>query len=125
MRSGAWSHSARPLLPGLGRLRREFRHAHAFACCLSRIDPRLEIGWREVGKCQQQIAEIAFRIDTDGRHAVDGGFFEQREAQPGLAAAGHAHADRVSGQVPGIVENQLVLELAGGRVEFTTQVERA
>ncbi len=54
---------------------------------------------REIGERQQQVAEVALGVDDEGRDAVDRGLLEQRDAQAGLAAAGHADADRVRGQV--------------------------
>ena len=46
----------------------------------------------EIGKGQQQVAEVALGVDRDRGDAVDRRFLEQRDAQAGLAAAGHADA---------------------------------
>ena len=91
------------LAPGLGGLRGERVRCHAFACGFARIDPRREVFGAQLRKGQQQIAEVAFGVDGDSRHAIDRGFFEQRQAQTGLPAAGHADADRVRGQVARVI----------------------
>ena len=57
----------------------------------------------QLGKGEQQVAEVALGIDGDDRDAVDGGFFEQRQAEARLAAAGHADAHGVGGEVLGVV----------------------
>ena len=86
----------------------------------------LKVRRREIRKREQQIAEIALRVDADGRDAVDGGFFEQREAQARLAAAGHAHADRVRGEVLRVVEDQVVERRALARgIELAPEIENA
>ena len=69
------------VLPGFGGLGREVGDAHALARGVARVDPRLEVRGREIRKREHQVAEIALGIDADRGHAVDGGFFEQREAQ--------------------------------------------
>jgi hypothetical protein len=92
---------------------------------VARVDPRLEIRGRQVRKSQQQIAEIALGVDADGRHAIDGGLFEQRKAQARLARARHPHAHGVRGQVLRVVQDQVVLERVRGWIVFTTQVEHA
>ncbi len=63
---------------------------------------------RQVGELQQQIREVALGVDHHCRHAVDGGLFEQRDRQAGLARAGHADDDAVRGQVAGVVHDELV-----------------
>src|SRR6185436_1331482 len=73
------------LLPALGRLRRQVADTQALALCLTRVDPWLEIGRRELREGEHQVAEVALRIDADRRYSIDGGFFEQRQAQPRLA----------------------------------------
>jgi hypothetical protein len=55
-----------------------------------------------------QVAEIALRIDRERGNAVDRGFFEQREAEARLAAAGHADADRVRRQILRVVEQRRI-----------------
>ncbi|NIT99340.1 MAG: hypothetical protein GWM91_29805, partial [Actinobacteria bacterium] len=50
------------------------------------VDPRPEVGRLERRKRQQQVAEIALRIDGDHRDAVDRGFLDQADAETGLPA---------------------------------------
>ena len=125
MRSGAWSHSARPF----------FQVSAVVAAYCAALSPlraaspasthgSKSVG-REIRKRQQQVAEIALRVDADGRDAVDRRFLEQREAQPGLAAAGHADAHRVCGQVLRVIEHQIVPECIRLRIELAPQVEDA
>ena len=89
------------------------------------VDPRPEVFRLEPGEREQQVGEIALGIDDDGRDAVDGRFLDQRQAQAGLAAAGHADADRVGDQVLRVVEDQAVLRLLLLPVIGPAQVEDA
>ena len=50
---------------------------------------------------------------------------KQREAEAGLAAAGHADADGVGGEVGAVVEQRLVGRLPRGEVVPAAEVERA
>ena len=108
---------------GLGRRSSSARRLLRAASAGS-IQGRKSAGAR-FGKRQQQVAQVALGIDGDRRDAVDGRFFEQREAQARLAAAGHADADGVRGQILRVVQQQLVAQLLRRRVEFTAQVEDA
>ena len=125
MRSGVWPHSRQSLLPVLGRLRRVLLDAQALALRFARIDPRQELGRFQVRKRQQQVAEVALGIDADRRDAVDAGLFEQRQAQAGLAAAGHADADGVRGEIARVVEQQVLGRRARRRVVFPPEIEHA
>ena len=49
------------------------------------IHPGFEIGRGQVGEMQQQVGEVALGVDHDGRDILQGGFFEQTDAQAGLA----------------------------------------
>ena len=101
-----------PLLP-LRRLRRGVgRNVESLAPRLLLLHPGLELGGREVGKGQQQVGEIPLGIDHQRRHAVDRRLFEERDAEPGLAAPGHAEADGVGHEVARIVEQRLLADLA-------------
>jgi hypothetical protein len=91
----------------------------------TRIDPRCEVLRAQFRKSQQQVAQVALRIDGDGRHAVDGCLLQQRQAQAGLAAAGHADADRMRGEVARVVQQRLRMVHAALGVELTAQVEHA
>ena len=57
---------------------------------------------------QQQVAQVALGIDDNRRDAVQGGLFEQADAQSGLARAGHAGHHPVGGQVSRVIQQQLV-----------------
>jgi len=86
--------------------------------------PRAKVIGLQVREREQQVADVAFRVDRDRWHAVDGGLLEQRQAQAGLAAAGHADAHGVRGQVARVVE-QFGAELLRGRVVLAAEVEDA
>src|SRR4030095_5216283 len=58
------------------------------------------------GEGEEEIAQIALGIDHQRGNAVDRGLLEERQAEAGLAAARHAHADRVGDEIFRIVEEQ-------------------
>ena len=72
------------------------------------VDPRREVLGGQIGKRQQQIADVTLGIDDEGGNAVDRGFFDERQTQAGLAAAGHADAHRVRDQILGVVQQEIV-----------------
>ena len=86
-------------------------------------------GWNsaaaEAGKGQHQVRDVALRVDHDRRDAVERGLLEERDAEPRLAAAGHADADRVRRQVPRVVHQRLGGERVLGGVVAAAEVERA
>ena len=61
------------------------------------------------GNVSSRLRQIAFGIDDDRGDAVDGGFFEKRDAETGLATAGHADADSVRDEIFRVVEQQIVV----------------
>jgi len=91
--------------------------------CLIRINPRLEILGRKLWECQEEIAEIAFGIDRDGRDTVDCRLLEQGNAESRLAAAGHADTDCVRRQILRIVQHGAVGGPALRKVVFATKVK--
>ena len=100
------------LLPARGLLRREGVDVDAGTCGGARVDPGREVGGRQVGEGQQEVAEIALGVDQDRRHAVDRRLLQEVDAQAGLAAARHADADGVRDEVRGVVEHELLARLA-------------
>ena len=90
--------------PGWRRTRRATSAARAAS--LSSIHGRKSLGC-ELRKREQQIAEVALGIDRDRRDAVERRLFQQRQAEPRLAAAGHADADGVRREVLAVVEQRL------------------
>ena len=89
---------------------------------LALVDPGPEVGGAQVREGQQEIREVALRVDRDRRHAVERRLLDQVDAEAGLAAPGHAHADRVRDQVLGVVEERLggtrLLRQVVGRAEI-------
>ena len=92
---------------------------------LLRIDPRAEIGRRERGKSQGEVAEIAFRVDRDDGDVIDQRFFDEPDAETGLAATGHADDHGMRGEILGVVQHVVVLTRAGGKVVAFAEIQRA
>lgn len=109
--------------PELGLLGGEVVGGDAFALGVLFVDPGAEVRGLEIREREEEIGEVAFGIDDDGGNAVDGGLFQQGEAEAGLAAAGHADADGVGDKVAGIVKERDVLSGFGGGVVGATEVE--
>ncbi len=112
------------LAPGRCGCRRELVDALALARGFAGVDPGLEVFRPQLRKGQCEVGDVAFRVDDDGGNAVDRGLLEQRHAEAGLAAAGHADADRMRRQVARVVQ-QFVAELLRGRVVLPAEVEDA
>ncbi len=89
------------------------------------VDPGPKLTRRQLRERQEQVAEVALRVDGNHRHAVDGGLFDERQAEPGLAAAGHPDADGVRDEVARIVEHRLVERAAGRHVVPASEIEEA
>ena len=87
--------------------------------------PREEILAAQLGKAQEKVAEVSLGVDRDHRDAVDRRLFQQRHAQPRLAAAGHPHADRVRRQMLRLVKHGLRTDLALLQVVFLAEIELA
>ncbi len=120
------------LAPGLEALlpRRRFLlgervDGDALARGLVGVDPRLEVARRQVRERQEQVAEIALRVDGQHRHAVHRRFLDQRQAEAGLAAPGHADDHRVGDQVLRVVEDRLGAQRVRRQVERLPEVEDA
>ena len=96
----------------------------AFAPRIIDVDPRLEISGTQFGKLEQQVGQITLGINQNRRHAVERRLFQQAEAEPGLATAGHAHADGVGGQVAGIIVDGDLAALAAIQIILSAEVER-
>src|SRR5204863_8197932 len=88
------------------------------------VDPRTEVLGCQARERQEEVRQVPLGIDGNRRDAVDGGFLDERQAQPGLAAAGHADAKSVGDQVPGVVEDRLA-ERAALRIALPAEVEDA
>ena len=89
------------------------------------VDPRLEINGLHLRKLQQQVDHVALGVDQNGGDFVQRGLFEQANAEPRLAAARHADADGVGGEVARVVVDGLVAALAGGEIVARAEVEGA
>ena len=108
--------------PLLRFLRAEFLRGHAGFARILLADPRGEIASSHLRECQEQVSQVAFRVDNERGDAVHGGLLEKRDAQPRLAAAGHADAHTVRGQVARVVEQEVVRRFAIG-ADFAAEVK--
>ena len=76
-----------------------------------------------VGELQHEVAEITFRVNQDGRDAVNRSLFQQGQSKSGLAAASHADHHRMRGQIFGIIEQQAVAHFARHGLNLLAQVK--
>jgi hypothetical protein len=107
----------------LGRGERLAREPLPFG--LLRADVRQEVAGREVGEGEQQVREVALRIDHQRRDAVERRLFEEHDAEAGLAAPGHADDRGVGHEVAHVVEERLSGGRQGRRVQRPAEVEPA
>ena len=89
--------------PAFGCRRRKLLDAFVFAACVVYIDPGLKISRLHLWKLQQQVSDVPFGVDQQGGHLVQGSLFEQSEAEPGLATAGHPNTDGMRHQIARVV----------------------
>ncbi len=108
--------------PGTGYLLGILIGAQPFAPGIIQIDPGAKLCGGQFGEGQKQIGHIALGVNDNGRDALQGCFLQKVNAQPRLAAAGHAHTDGVGGQVPALVEHRLGEHLTLLRVVAFAQV---
>ena len=107
--------------PALRRSRRARRRPCARVVL---VDPGPEVLRAQRREGEQQVAEVALGIDHDRRARRRSRPPRcSAEAQPGLAAAGHADADGVRRQVLRVVEDVAVLQRLGLDVVRLAEVE--
>ena len=87
------------------------------------VDPGLEVCGGEVGEVEEGVGDVAFGVNHQRGDTLQGGFFEQADAQPGFAGAGHADDDGVGGEVGGVVEEGFARGFGEGGVVAATEVE--
>ena len=118
IRSGGWPQSASPFFQVAAVLLGELLGSHALARGIGRNPPTARNPTARAAGTPAAGCRDRPWVDADGRDAVDGGFLQQRQAQAGLAAAGHADADGVGRQVLRVVEHQVVAERCRRRARF-------
>ncbi len=122
MRAPSWPQSASPFCQSSAVARAcSSALRPARAASVSSIQGRKSPG-ASAGKVSSRFPRSPFGSIAIAGHAVDGGLFEQAHAQAGLAAAGHAEADRVGGEVLGVHQQRLGADAAVG-LEQASQVE--
>ena len=114
----------RGLPPDLGLRCRRFVGDCLF-CAPRPRRPTAEVLGRQFREGQQQVGEVALRVNDDRRDAVDRGLLEQREAQAGLSAAGHADADGVGDKVLRVVQERSRAVFMSGRTRGRGRTRRA
>ena len=110
------------LLPGGRDLRRGGVNVLALPTRRLGVDPGGERGRIEALEEQEQVAEVALRVDGDDRYALLQGLFDERDGEARLARAGHADDQAVREQV-GRIEVQPGSEGTGAGVDFLAQVQ--
>ena len=111
------------LAPEIGTVLRVGLRVHALASRLALVDPGLQVGRAQLGEGEQEVPEVALRVEDERRHTVQRGLLQQRDAEAGLAAAGHADADGVGGQVLRVVQVGLGRDRRRRRVPAPTEIE--
>ena len=91
--------------------------------CIFGVDPGQEILAAQLREGEEQVTQVAFGVNQDGRDAINGRLFDQADAQAGLARTGHPHTNGVGYQVFGIVEDEAILHRFFRQVILTTQIE--
>ena len=111
--------------PGLGLFLRERVGADALPPRVVLVDPGPEIVGAQLGKGEQEIAEIALGVDQQRGNAVERRLLEEGQAEAGLSAARHAHAYRVGHEILGVVEEEPLAGLPGAEVVGPPEIEDA
>ncbi len=112
------------LLPHLRLLLGELIDGDALLGRLLVAHPRAKVLGAQFGEGEHQVGQVALGVDDDRRDAIDGGFFQQTDAEAGLATPRHAHAHAVSDEVLRVVQEEAAGLLAG-QIVLAAQVERA
>src|SRR3954469_25414461 len=113
------------VLPELRLLRRERIGAEPLLRGVLLVDPWSEVFLPQVREGEHEIREIALRIYRERRDAVERRLLDERDAEPGLSAAGHPHAHRVRDEILRDVEDEAALRRPRLRVVRSTEVERS
>ena len=74
-------------------------------------------------KRQEQIGNVALRINHDRRDTIHRRLFEQSKAKAGLARSGHAQHHTVGHQILRIIKHQTILDLLGLEIVFAPQIK--
>jgi len=85
-------------------------------------DPAGEVLGAERREVQEEVAEVAFRIDRQDRYTGQQGFFEEHDPEARFSGTGHPHQHAVGGQIVGGQMEQGARALAVG-VDDAPQVE--
>jgi hypothetical protein len=89
------------------------------------VDPGAEALGLQVGELQQQVGHVAFGVNQDAGHPIQGSLFQQTDTQAGFAAAGHSYAHRMGRQVACIVDDWRFAAGCAGEIILCAQVKRA
>ncbi len=111
-RSGACCHAASPLFHFSAVSAANCGSVNPLRCASASSNHGWNCSGLNSGKRQQQIPQVAFRIDAIAGMPSMAASSSKRQAQPGLATPGHADAHRMCRQVLGIVADQLLEQLS-------------
>ena len=89
------------------------------------VYPGPEVRRGEVRERQEEVAEVALRIDHDRRNAIDRGLLQQVDADARLAAAGHADAHGMRDEIRRVVQQVSRLGGLRGRVDRAPKIEES
>ncbi len=87
------------------------------------VHPRGKLRCLQIGEGEQQVREVAFRVDDQHREAVNRRLLNDPDAQAGLAAAGHPENHGVGDEIGRVVEQRHVGRFAGLAIDAASQIE--
>ena len=108
---GADAPPGQALAPAGGQFCGFLRHGLALAAGLVGRNPGRKVLRAQVGEMQPDVGQVALGVNEQRGHLAQRGFLQQGDGQARLARTGHAHDERVGGQVVGVVEDGLVEDL--------------
>jgi hypothetical protein len=87
------------------------------------VHPGPEVGRGQVRERQKEVRQVALRVDGDHGDPVHGRLLHDPQRQPRLAAPRHPDDDPVGREVPGVVQQEVLGALAGGRITDPAEIE--
>jgi hypothetical protein len=111
--------------PLLCRAIGELLERHALPLRGLGLQPRQEVGRREVWEREQDVGKIPLGVDDERGDPVERGLLDEPDQEARLAAARHAHADGVGREPLRLDQHRLAGGGALGVVHFLAEVEDA
>ena len=123
MRSGVMPQPARPSFHVGRLLLGELVRREAGLLGVALVDPRAEVGRREVGEREAEVGEVALGVDQQAGHAGRQRLLDEHDAEAGLARARHAHDHAVGREVAGSDHRRGAGALVRGRIDQLAEAE--